>query len=101
MSGVLDAAHAFARDLHDVGAIDDLTMRQIDLICLPPTREITPDDVKRIRAAARMSQPVFAAFLNVGRTTVAQWEQGRKKPAGSALRLLDLIDRKGIDVLGT
>jgi putative transcriptional regulator len=46
-----------------------------------------------------MSQSVFAAVLNVGRTTVAQWEQGRKKPAGSAVRLLDVIDRKGVDAI--
>ena len=99
MSKILDAAHEMARDLHRVGAMDDLTMRQMDLLCLPPARTFTPEDVRRIRAAAHMSQPVFAALLNVGKTTVAQWEQGRKKPAGSAVRLLDLIDRKGIDVL--
>jgi putative transcriptional regulator len=99
MSGILDAAHELARDLRKAGAMDELTMRQMDMLCLPPTRLFTAEDIKRIRAAARMSQPVFAAFLNVGKTTVAQWEQGRKKPAGSALRLLDLIERKGIDVL--
>jgi putative transcriptional regulator len=74
-------------------------MRQMEFLCLPPKRQFTADDIRRIRAASRMSQPVFAAFLNVGRTTIAGWEQGRKKPAGSAVRLLDLIDRKGIDAI--
>ncbi|MBF0304466.1 MAG: helix-turn-helix domain-containing protein [Alphaproteobacteria bacterium] len=71
----------------------------VDLLCLPPRRAFTAEDVRRIRASTHMSQPVFAALLNVGRTTVAQWEQGRKKPGGSAVRLLDLIDRKGVGVL--
>jgi len=39
-------------------------------------------------------------ILRVGKTTVQQWEQGQKKPNGSAQRLLDLIDRKGLAVLG-
>jgi putative transcriptional regulator len=99
MSKILDAAHEMARDLHEVGAMSDMTMRQMDLLCLPPKRDFTGDDIRRIRAAAHMSQPVFAALLNIGKTTVAQWEQGRKKPTGSAVRLLDLIDRKGVDAI--
>lgn len=42
---------------------------------------------------------MFAAFLNVGKTTVAAWEQGSKKPSGPAAKLLDLVDRKGLDAL--
>ncbi len=79
--------------------MSDLTLRQMDMLCLPPKRVFTADDIRRIRSSSRMSQSVFAAVLNVGRTTVAQWEQGRKKPAGSAVRLLDVIDRKGVDAI--
>jgi putative transcriptional regulator len=46
------------------------------------------------------SQAVFAAFLNVGKTTVAAWEQGTKRPSGAASKLLEIVDRKGLDVLG-
>jgi putative transcriptional regulator len=99
MSKILEAARELAQDLHEVGAMNDLTMRKIDLLCLPPKRSFTAEDIRRIRASSRMSQPVFAALLNVGRTTVAQWEQGLKKPGGSAVRLLDLIDRKGVDAI--
>jgi putative transcriptional regulator len=55
--------------------------------------------VARIRTKNHASQGVFAAFLNVGKTTVAAWEQGTKKPSGAASKLLDLVDRKGLDVL--
>lgn len=99
MSEILKMAHDMALDLHEVGALDALTLRKMDLLCLPPKRTFTAEDIRRIRAATKMSQPVFAALLNVGRTTVAQWEQGRKRPGGSAVRLLDLIDRKGVDAI--
>jgi putative transcriptional regulator len=42
---------------------------------------------------------VFAQILNVGTTTVAAWEQGTKKPSRPAVKLLDLVERKGLDVL--
>jgi hypothetical protein len=37
--------------------------------------------------------------LNVGKTTIAAWEQGTKKPSDPASELLQLVDRKGLDVL--
>ena len=47
----------------------------------------------------RMSQPIFAAIVGVGVTTVAQWEQGHKKPTRASARLLDVINRKGIEAI--
>lgn len=44
-----------------------------------------------------MSQPVFAMVLNVGSSTIAQWETGHRKPGGPSLRLLEVIDRKGVE----
>jgi len=100
MSEILDIAHEMARDLVQVGAMDEITMRKLDALCLPIKRPVAPDDIKRIRTANHVSQAVFAAFLGIGKTTVQQWEQGQKKPSGPALRLLDLIDRKGLAALG-
>jgi putative transcriptional regulator len=99
MGRMMDEALAFARDLHEAGAMDDATMREIEGLATPRLPSLTADDIRRIRAKAKMSQQKFADFLRVGTSTVAQWEQGRKTPSGPAMRLLDLIDRKGIDVL--
>jgi putative transcriptional regulator len=85
--------------LHDAGHITDVTMREFDAICLPPLREFKASDVRRIRNATHASQSVFAAYLNVGKTTVAGWEQGTKKPSGPAAKLLDIVERKGLDAL--
>jgi len=100
MSEILDIAHDMARDLVKVGAMDEITMRKLDALCLPPKRPLEPEDIRRIRSANHVSQAVFAAYLGTGKTTVQQWEQGQKKPSGPALRLLDLIDRKGLAALG-
>lgn len=40
-----------------------------------------------------MSQPAFAAVLNVTASTIRAWEQGRKEPSGAAERLLQVADR--------
>jgi len=42
---------------------------------------------------------VFAAYLNVTKSTITQWEQDEKVPRGTALKLLQLVERKGLDAL--
>lgn len=99
MGKMLEAALETARDLHAAGVMKKTTLRQIEEMCLPPRREFNPDDIKRIRLANNLSQAVFAQYLCVGKSTVQQWEQGHKRPLGSAARLLDVIDRKGLEAL--
>ena len=89
---VLETAHALATALHRVGAMDEMTMRDIDRLCLPERPEYGAAEIKRIRAATRMSQPLFARLLGVEKSAVAQWEQGMKRPSGPALRLLEILD---------
>jgi putative transcriptional regulator len=89
---VLATAHALGAALHRVGAVDAATMRDLDALCLPPRPEYGSAEVRRIRAAARMSQPVFARLLGVDKSAVAQWERGAKRPSGPAARLLEVLD---------
>lgn len=56
----------------------------------PPPR-LHARDVKNLRERLRMSRPVFARTLNVSTRTIQSWEQGRRKPAQAALRLLQLL----------
>jgi putative transcriptional regulator len=99
MSKILNSVHSSAKRLHDSGNMDAVTMREFDALCLEPIPEFSAKDVARIRTKNRASQSVFAAYLNVGKTTVAAWEQGTKKPSGAASKLLEIVDRKGLDVL--
>ena len=99
MSEILKTAHELSKDLHAVGAMDAITMRMMDELCLPPKRTFSATEIKRLRNQTHMSQPVFAILLGVGANTVAQWEQGHKKPSGASARLLDVIDRKGVEAI--
>jgi putative transcriptional regulator len=47
----------------------------------------------------RASQAVFALYLNTSPSTVQKWEQGKKKPNGPSMKLLNLVERRGLDVL--
>jgi len=89
---VLATALDLAKALHSVGAMDDLNMRDMERLCLPERPDYGAPEVRRIRAATRMSQPVFARLLGVEKSAVAQWERGAKQPSGPALRLLEVLD---------
>lgn len=99
MSRILKNVHKSATRLHEAGFVDDMTMREFDAHCLPPLRDYSPHEIKKIRAATKASQAVFASFINVKKITVAAWEQGSKKPSSTAVKILDLVERKGLDVL--
>ncbi|WP_411360094.1 helix-turn-helix domain-containing protein [Pseudidiomarina sp. YC-516-91] len=96
---MLDVIHDTAKDLRDAGVMDMQTMREFDVLCLPKVEALDAQTIKLIRERARVSQAVFAAYLNTSASTVRQWEQGSKKPRGTSLKLLNLIARKGLDVL--
>jgi putative transcriptional regulator len=85
--------------LHEAGAIGKVTMREFDAICPPPVREFSAGDIKRLRQALKFSQPVFALHLHTTPSTVRKWEQGATKPAGPALKLLNVIADKGLQAI--
>lgn len=96
---ILEVVHDSAKDLHEAGAMKETTLREFDALCLPPVKELTAAQIKRIRMKNKASQAVFAAYLNTGKSTVQKWEQGQKKPNGPSLKLLNLVADKGLDVL--
>jgi hypothetical protein len=55
-SKILDAVHATARGLHTADAIDQVTMREFDQLCLKPLPPLRPAEIKRIRESANVSQ---------------------------------------------
>lgn len=97
---VLDAVHQTAQGLHEAGAMDATTMREFDALCLSPVKHFSATQIKRLRLRHKASQAVFAAYLNTSPSTIQKWEQGKKRPNGPSLKLLNIVDRKGLDVLG-
>lgn len=80
--------------------MDSKTMREFDALCLPPVKDMTAAQIRRLRLKNKASQAVFAAYLNTSASTVQKWEQGQKKPNGPSLKLLNLVEQKGLGVLG-
>lgn len=96
---ILETVHDTAKDLHDAEVMDVQTMREFDAMCLPPIKVYSARQIKRLRENVKASQGVFAAYLNTSLSTVQKWEAGQKKPNGPSLKLLNLVDQKGIEVL--
>ena len=98
-SRILNAVHEAALDLHGAGFIDKRRMRQYDALCLDPLAEYSSGRIRELRDRHRVSQAVFAAILNTSLSTVRQWEIGEKRPSGPSVKLLNLLDRKGLQAL--
>lgn len=96
---LLAVLHSTAQGLHDAGVLDTTTMRQFDAHCLPEVQDYSAAQIKRLRLRIKASQAVFAAYLNTSPSTVQKWEQGQKHPSGASLKLLNLVDRKGLSIL--
>lgn len=97
---ILQSVHETAKGLHEAGVLDTRTMREFDLLCLQPVRNLNAAQIRRLRTRNRVSQAVFAAYLNTSLSTVQKWERGQKKPNGPSLKLLNLVEQRGLEVLG-
>ncbi|WMW03583.1 helix-turn-helix domain-containing protein [Pseudomonas entomophila] len=85
--------------LEQAGAVGKITLRDFEALCPAPVRAFSAEDIKRLREALNFSQPVFALHLHTSASTVRKWEQGETRPAGPALKLLNLIADKGLQVI--
>jgi len=84
--------------------ISPTTMREFDVLCLPPVEEYGPAQIRKIRIRNGVSQAVFAAYMNTSVATIRKWEaQGKahKRPNGTAMKLFNMVEEQGIGILGS
>lgn len=98
-SDALGAIHETASDLHDAGVMAKRTLLKFDALCLTPLRQMKPEEIRALRRREHVSQAVFAMHLNVSKGIISQWERGEKHPAGASLKLLTLVQEKGLDAI--
>ncbi len=98
MSRLIKEALETVRDLQEVGVVSKQTLRDFEALAVPPPT-YSAAAIRHLRENFHVSQAVFAAYLNASVSTVQKWENGEKKPSGAALRLLSVIERKGLEVL--
>lgn len=94
LSGVL---HRTAQGLYKSGTMSKKTMRQFDELCLTPIKPFTPREIEALRKREDASQAIFASYLGLSSNVISQWERGEKKPSGPSLKLLNLIEKNGLD----
>jgi putative transcriptional regulator len=100
-SRILDAVHETALDLQALGVIDRHKLREYEILCEKPISEYSSEEIRALRERYQLSQTVLAKVLNISLATVRQWERSdqRRRPSGPSLKLLNLLDRKGIEGL--
>ncbi len=96
---ILQTVHETAKGLHEAGVMDTRTMREFDVLCLQPVKALNAAQIRRLRTRNRVSQAVFAAYLNTSLSTVQKWECGQKRPNGPSLKLLNLVEQMGLELL--
>jgi|GEM_PF-83492 putative transcriptional regulator len=100
-SDAFEAAHSAVAGMDRAGTIDKATLRDFDETCLAVTPPMAPAEIKQLRETNKVSQPVFARYLNTSGSTVEKWETGAKKPSGAALELLSIVRKHGLRILAS
>ena len=98
-SRIFEAVHETASDLRRLGFIDKRKMRKFDALCLDPVPKYDGKKIRALRDHLKLSQSVLAALLNTSLSTVRKWEIGEKHPSGPSMKLLSLLDRKGLEAV--
>jgi putative transcriptional regulator len=92
-SSIAESITSTVKDLKKSGLVDEITMKNIQSLCVPAVKEYKPEKIVSLR---KKIQPEPG---NISPSTVQKWEQGNKKPTGASRKLLDIIERKGIETL--
>jgi putative transcriptional regulator len=74
-------------------------MQKYGALCLEPVQDCDAVKVEALRERLHLSQAVLASLLNTSVSTVRKWEVGDKRPSGPSQKLLDIIERKGLEAV--
>ncbi|MDL2207947.1 helix-turn-helix domain-containing protein, partial [Desulfovibrio sp. OttesenSCG-928-M16] len=99
-SRILEEVYESAKGLHKIGLIDKKRMREYEVLyCANQVPQYTGDNVKALRDRLNVSQAALAMMINTSAATVRSWEAGTQKPGGPSCKLLNILERKGIEAL--
>ena len=98
-SSISEATHEVDQDLYALGFINKRKMQKYNAFDIQPVPQYDQKKIRDLRDRYQLSQSVLATVLNTSLSTVCQWEIGDKHPSGPSLKLLNLLDRKGLEAL--
>jgi len=103
-SSVVECILETAADMRRSGIMDEatyekITIRHLGPLALSTAEPISGAEIRTLRERANLSQAAFARYLNLTAGYVSQLERGTKQPKGTALTLLNVIRRKGLEAI--
>ena len=99
MTNIQDTINDIAQGLHRSNIIDKKTLRDLTDDDIPVLVEYTGEDIHQLRKKQKLSQSVFAKYLNVSPAMIRSLEQGQRHAHGAILKLLNIVERHGIGAL--
>lgn len=99
MSNLQDTINDIAQGLYHAEIIDKKTLRNLTDDDFPVLHEYTGEEIQRLRKHQKLSQSVFARYLNVSPAMVRSLEQGQRHAHGAILKLLNIVETHGISGL--
>ena len=99
MSNIQDTIADIAKGLHKADLISQTTLRELMDSDLPKLVEFTGEEIQQLRQRQKVSQTVFAKYLNISPATVRSLEQGKRHAHGAILKLLNIVNQHGIKAL--
>lgn len=96
---ILEVVHETAVGFHETGLMAVETLQEFETLCLPALKRYTPEEIRLLRVTHDLSQVAFAAYLNLSPSTIQKWERGLTTPQGASLKLLNIVERRGIEIL--
>ena len=93
-----------ADDMRRIGALDErahqkITLRHLGKQPLAAAEPISGVEIRGLREQAHLSQAAFARHLNLTTGYISQLERETRQPKWPALALLNIIRRKGVEVI--
>ena len=99
MTKLQDTINDIAQGLHRADIIDKKTLRELAEDDLPTLHEYTGEEIQQLRKREKLSQAVFAKYLNISPATIRSLEQGQRHAHGAILKLLNIVERHGFSAL--
>lgn len=96
MSNIQDTINDLAQGLYKAEIIDKKTLRDLTAQDLPILHEFTGEEIQQMREKQKLSQSVFAKYLNVSPSMIRGLEQGKRHAHGAILKLLNIVEQHGI-----
>jgi putative transcriptional regulator len=98
-SRIIEEMKGTVKGLHAAGAITKKSMEEFEALRHLTVKPMTARRIKQLRHKTHLSQAVFALAINTSLSTIQKWEAGDKRPSGTSLKLLSLIEKKGLEVV--